>query len=311
MIKELVPLRFVLILMIFFHHAAGFAGGGWSAVAYFFVLSGFCMMLGYRDKVLKSNFSYAKYIKKRFAKTFPLHWVTLTVCVGLMIWQEHSFGSIRTLLTNALLLQSWLPNDGIYFSYNAVSWYLSTALLAIVLFPMLVGFLERLTMRDRGVFGGLILLAYAVIIYRMPSDDRHAMLYIHPVARLVDFILGMYLAYGYMLLKDNNRVMDWAKRHGVLLDMGFMFFLGVFLVEAMVVKESLHPIAGLIWLPIALSLLFLCMGRESGTLLHKIMQNKYVGIMTQCSFSLMMWHQLVLRYINTPPLWLRMGQCVD
>ena len=56
MIKNLTSLRFVFILLIFFHHAGKYAGGGTLAVTFFFVLGGFCMTLGYKDKVFAEGF---------------------------------------------------------------------------------------------------------------------------------------------------------------------------------------------------------------------------------------------------------------
>ena len=71
MIKQLNPLRFILILMIFLHHMNLFPGGGAVGVASFFVLGGFCMTLGYKDIILSSlhnKFDYLTYLKKRFIK---------------------------------------------------------------------------------------------------------------------------------------------------------------------------------------------------------------------------------------------------
>lgn len=298
MIKELVPLRFVLILMIFFHHAANFAGGGSAGVAYFFVLSGFCMMLGYRDKVMDSDFSYVGYLKKRVRKVLPLHWITLAVVVVMLLVEEHRIGGLRTLLTNALLLQSWIPDMRVYFSYNAVSWYLSTALFATIMFPVLVSFFERIGKHDKWTIGVLLVAMYGVIAWRMPIADRHAMLYIHPVARLVDFVVGMYAAYVWMSCRRNERFMHWATSHGWLLDMGFVLAFVVIMVIAICANKDIRPIAGIYWLPIAISLLCLVLGAGTNTWLHRIMKNEIVGVMTRCSFSMMMWHNIVIENIS-------------
>lgn len=299
MIKELVPLRFVLILMIFFHHAANFAGGGSAGVTYFFVLSGFCMMLGYRDKVMENNFSYLGYLKKRMGKVFPLHWITLAVVVVLMLIAEHSIGGLRTLLANALLLQSWIPDMRVYFSYNDVSWYLSTALFATIMFPVLVSFFERIGKHDKWAIGVLLMVMYSVIAWRMPLDNRHAMLYIHPVARLVDFVVGMYLAYIWMVWRKNERLMLWIRNHGWLLDVGFVLAFVMFILIAVCANNDIRPIAGIYWLPIAVSLLCLVLGTGANTWLHRIMQNHMVGLLTRCSFSMMMWHSIIIESIST------------
>lgn len=91
MIKSLISLRGIFILFIFLHHAGVYAGGGSMAVAFFFVLSGFSMTLGYKDRVLKPEFSYKQYIARRCIKFYPLHWITLIadipyVLMGVLNW---------------------------------------------------------------------------------------------------------------------------------------------------------------------------------------------------------------------------------
>ena len=77
MIKQFSALRFVLVLMVFFHHLQLYQGGGAVGVASFFVLSGFCLTLGYKDLILndKNKFDYLAFIKKRTIKFIPLHWI--------------------------------------------------------------------------------------------------------------------------------------------------------------------------------------------------------------------------------------------
>ena len=77
MIRELTPIRFALCMMIFAHHAYSYSAGGASAVAAFLVLSGFCLTLGYKERILSGTWSYIDYIKTRFAKFYPIHWITL------------------------------------------------------------------------------------------------------------------------------------------------------------------------------------------------------------------------------------------
>lgn len=85
-IPELNTLRFIFMVMIFFHHmnnATMFPPGGAIAVTFFFVLSGFVMTVGYRDKILQPGFSYKTYIIKRMTKFYPLHWLVLGVMICL------------------------------------------------------------------------------------------------------------------------------------------------------------------------------------------------------------------------------------
>ena len=82
-IPELSTWRFLFILMIFFHHVELFPGGGATGVAFFFILGGFTLTLGYLDRVLKNGFEYGSYLKKRLIKFYPLHWLILLLFVPL------------------------------------------------------------------------------------------------------------------------------------------------------------------------------------------------------------------------------------
>ncbi len=76
-IPALDSLRFLFMLVIFFHHYGLYPHGGGFAVSFFFVLSGFSLTIGYRDRVLQPGFNYLSYITKRLVKFYPLHWLVL------------------------------------------------------------------------------------------------------------------------------------------------------------------------------------------------------------------------------------------
>jgi len=51
--------------------------GGWLAVDFFFMLSGFVMCLVYRERISAGSLSFSKYMFYRFSRLYPLHLVTL------------------------------------------------------------------------------------------------------------------------------------------------------------------------------------------------------------------------------------------
>ena len=145
MIKSLTPIRFALCMMIFAHHAYGYSAGGVPAVAAFFLLSGFCLTLGYKERIISGDFDMFGFFKKRLAKFYSIHWVTLIA----QLFVSFGLGTLainkRTLIANVFLMQSWIPERSYYFSYNPIAWYLCTALFAYLCFPMLTLFLINST----------------------------------------------------------------------------------------------------------------------------------------------------------------------
>ena len=129
MIASLQSWRFIFALMIFLHHfpvngKGLFEAGGSCGVSFFLILSGFVMAAGYGDKVLSPSFSFGNYMIKRGARIYPLHLLCFLVALVLAYKNIDGFYLLK-LLPNLLLLQSWIPIQGIYFSGNAVSWCLS------------------------------------------------------------------------------------------------------------------------------------------------------------------------------------------
>lgn len=144
MIKELTSLRFILILVIFFHHALpSYPGGGDMGVACFFVLSGFCYALGYGRKVKAADFDYRVFLKSRLAKFYPLHWITMLIAIPVSLDAGQGWKNGAILGVNALLMQSWFPLSSVYYSFNGVSWFLSDMLFLVAVFPFLSRVLDR------------------------------------------------------------------------------------------------------------------------------------------------------------------------
>lgn len=287
MIKEFVPLRFILALMIVFHHIAGFSGGGAPAVSFFFVLSGFCMMIGYKEKVVNDSFDYFEFEKRRLLKLYPLHLITLSAVCLL------NFSFDKVFIANFFLIQSWIPDTNYYFSYNGVAWYLSSAVFSYLMFPLFVMFLDRLNKKNKVAFLIVILTMYCTIVYCTPTSYRHSLLYINPVSRLIDFVIGIYLAYMYNYIINNCRHMTWCKKHSLLLDILFVLFSFVLFFIGVFVNSNWRSVQIIYWLPICICVLYISITTNTNNFISKFFRNEIIQIISRCSFSLMMWHCVI------------------
>lgn len=199
MIKSLQSLRLVFAIMIFLHHfpnasdgAGLFTAGGALGVCFFIMLSGFAMSVGYGERVLSDEFDFKHYYLKRVIRLWPLHLLCLLGFVVLHL--QTSFSSIKSigvLGINSLMLQSWIPIKDVYFSGNAVSWCLCDLMFCYLLFPALYRFINNVHTKTIVIIGLLVAAFYFVIIQLIPDDMVHAFVYISPIFRLLDFILGI------------------------------------------------------------------------------------------------------------------------
>ena len=291
MIKELTSLRFILILVIFFHHALpNYPGGGDMGVACFFVLSGFCYALGYGRKVKAADFDYRGFIKSRLAKFYPLHWITLLIAIPISLHLGLGWKNGAVLGINALLMQSWFPLSSVYYSFNGVSWFLSDMLFLVAVFP----FLSRVL--DRGTGRWMLLLpasaVYCVLCIFTPADLRNAVLYINPLVRLCDFTVGILAGMWYLRLKENVSVTESVQRHKMLFRIvSVASFLGL-LSMSVFIPEQYTLMAFMFWPAVVLMLIFIALN-PGGLLSTPLLQR-----LGQISFPFYMIHQLVIRYIS-------------
>lgn len=207
MFLPLQSFRFVFAVMIFCHHIGIFEAGGSCGVSFFLVLSGFVMAKGYGEKVRSSGFSYGRFMGKRLLRLYPLHLVCLCAAVVMQLAAEGCEAQWGWLLPNLCLVQSWIPLPSVYFSGNAVSWCLADLLFFYALFPWLVSgkrtggsftssYLlnvvktKALPVREAGALL-LGLLAYSVLMCTLPEAYGNTFLYVFPLMRLPDFLLGI------------------------------------------------------------------------------------------------------------------------
>ncbi len=198
MIRSLQSLRGIFAICIFITHCGEFVGRSWLpsggdfGVAFFFMLSGFVMTLGYGHKIRSEAFSYRLYISRRIIRFWPLHLLLLGICI-LMTFSRLSAVDYLHLIPNALLLQSWSPNPDVFFSGNAPSWALSDLIFFCAVLPPLL----RLRFRRPALFFSLVTLAfaaYALCMTGVSSEHLLFLVYIFPPVRLLDFLLGVLLS---------------------------------------------------------------------------------------------------------------------
>ena len=159
-IKSLTSLRFVAAMAVVLFHFRDHMGfeieaytqllkTGHLAVDFFFMLSGFIMAHVYAASVEKKEFSFTKYMGKRFARLYPMHIVTLILFVILgVLFQVLGFKpnipekyDFSTIPSNLLMIHAWGINE--HNTFNTPSWSISAEWLAYILFlPLMVLFLK-------------------------------------------------------------------------------------------------------------------------------------------------------------------------
>lgn len=144
--SSLTGLKGIFILgIVLFHSNAAFDAplqsicyfvyqyGGWIGNIMFFMLSGFLMSYGYKEKIRDQNIKFSTYVKKRLIKLYPIYFVTNLVQLLLIIYID-GIDSINWKL--ALLFVSMVSCGWIwpYSPYNYPCWFVSVLFLCYIIY---------------------------------------------------------------------------------------------------------------------------------------------------------------------------------
>jgi peptidoglycan/LPS O-acetylase OafA/YrhL len=305
MIQPLTSLRFFFALCIFLshytiHEKVIFPYGS-IGVEFFFILSGFIITYNYEEKLLKKQITKRNFYIARFARIYPLHLATLflVVLASIMAIMRHGgFFPWKQFICNIVLFQSFIPIREFYFSFNAVSWSISNELFFYMLFPFLVEFIHVCKKQYLYVLGIFLLLLYFAATFFIPEQYHHAVFYINPVFRTVDFIIGIgvfhfwkHIRFGSDKLSRNihNLVYDRNKFMATLIEISSIAFL-VLLMSIAKNIPSAYRYASYYWLPMSL-IVFIFAKPNGGGCISLLLSWKPLVIAGEVSFGFYMLHQ--------------------
>jgi peptidoglycan/LPS O-acetylase OafA/YrhL len=192
----LTSLRFVAAAMIVLHH-------GLPAmklppvpltldqgVSFFFVLSGFILTYSYPN--LGSWAKVHQFLVFRIARVWPAH--AVTTIAAMIVFFPINF----KIIVNLAMVHAWVPSMPWYFSYNAVSWSISTEFFFYLAFPLLIiGWSKTFWWKLPLCAALLLALMFTGRELNLPAitpfdtPSLHGLLYISPLARLLEFVVGM------------------------------------------------------------------------------------------------------------------------
>ena len=223
----------------------------------------------------------------RFARIYPLHFLTFFVSIPLVIYgiKDFSLLLIFKSITNLTLTQSFVPLKSIYFSFNAPSWSISNEMFFYILFPFIltfVGFFRKKWFLLLLVFASIPLLSIII-----SNDFHHRLFYINPVFRIVDFVIGISLYNLYRLIKNMNLNFNYnyIEISSVILFSVFFFFHSDF--------PKVSRYSFFYWIP--MSYIILVFSFQKG-IISKFLSQKWLIYLGEISFGFYMFHQLVIRY---------------
>jgi peptidoglycan/LPS O-acetylase OafA/YrhL len=180
-------------------------------VSYFFILSGFIMIISYGKYDHVNAFDY---YRNRFARIYPIYLLGLLLYLPIRI---SIYPVDFIVLFHLAALQSWIP--GWAMSYNFPGWSISVEMLFYVIFPFLANHIYKNRKNYKFIVWGTLLfwlatqLLFNYLLHTPFYDERskhHDLLFYFPMMHLNEFLIGN-LA-GLCFIKNKNRQgnYDWA-----------------------------------------------------------------------------------------------------
>ncbi len=158
-------------------------------VSYFFILSGFIMIVAYHRK---EKIGYRDYYRNRVARIYPLY------VVGLLLYLVTRYSDFN--FYNAFLyllgIQSWIPGKALILNFPG--WSISVEFLFYLLFPLLYNYLYVKENKSIWVIIILIWIGTQVfsnlyinsLSYKGPHTDSHEFSHYFPLWHINEFLTG-------------------------------------------------------------------------------------------------------------------------
>jgi peptidoglycan/LPS O-acetylase OafA/YrhL len=265
---KIYPFNQGVLKMIFSHANVG--------VSYFFILSGFVMIIAYGKQKTGTINAKAYYIN-RIARIYPLYIFALflTIITQLSKHDVH----FKDVLLQIFALQSWyLP---LVLKLNSPGWSLSVEAFFYLAFPILFNYVYS-KYSTKIVFASVIsfwIISQVTVNYLFLSpfykgfpSDSHNFLFYWPILHLNQFMMGNILGYIYLRYAGKNRNFDLPV---------------IAVVSALLILLSFKPtfnfhdgLMAVIFAP-----LILLISLNSG-IITKAFSNKYLVILGEASYGM-------------------------
>lgn len=305
MIAVLTSLRFLVIVLIYFHHLNYPGGLGPGAVTFFFALSGFVMAYSYDRKFFPLNTEQLKsFYVKRLSRLYPLYILTFLISIPI-VFQTHFETNVFSALINLFMLQSYFPNGIQVFAFNSLAWFLSDLMLFYFLTPFALFFLHKYPLA--GHFKTLLLLLGMLFISEIAIayHFRHGMeaysfgwwlIYISPYFRIFDYLIGMVSGLIFIEAKrffsDPHTVLNQVLFSGLEVISVLLFAYSFYWVNS-IPYPSLQM--GAAFIPFCILAIFV-FALQRG-FISLILSTKFFVYLGDLSFSIFMIHQLAISYV--------------
>lgn len=307
---SLQALRGLAFLGIFFEHTLLAQTGAWG-VSVFFVLSGFLMIYSYYDRDMEVSIKSGLQLAcKKSSKLYTLHIITLLAAIPFSFHnldEIFSMAFLKKFLPNVLFLQSWFPDGPMYFSFNAVSWYLSSCILLYFSFPFIHKRIISYASKHNAYWAIVLTFVCQLVLAYLTSQisvsdaisDNFAkwFTYICPFFRLGDFFIGCNLGYLFLSAKEGSTKCNFTG--STLCELLVFLFIGIelYLYDAKIAFGGMECFRyTLLFTPSTVALIYL-FAQNNGYITRFFTNKRFIQLGNISAYTFLI-HPIVIRYLN-------------
>lgn len=196
--------------------------------------------------------------------------------------------TVKQTIVNLCLLQSWTPNEAYVYSYNGVTWFLSSVFFCYLLSPFTIRLLKRES-RDRMPFVLFLTLMlrflYTAYFKHFVGVGEFCYVNVFPPYRFFEYFAGMVL--GEIYVNTGKRM----KSNGVQISGFVLFFLAFFIC---LWNGTIWTVSSL-FICIELFMLYTLTFYEG--ILDWISNWSTIRLISKYSLSVFLVHQVVIKYV--------------
>lgn len=195
--------------------------GGDLGNSMFFILSGFLMSIGYRERIGQGQISFGSYLSRRIQKFYPLYLITnaAALLVGIIQYGV-SVINLKKIAFTLLIQSGGMTQDG---PYNSPTWFLGALFVCYVVFYF-VCYHTKYQTQYRCSLALCIALGYALIL----NKPEIPFLYESTGIGLMNFFIGCALAEIYPKISAGPHPwLPWGSLAALLIFLGLMFTTGI------------------------------------------------------------------------------------
>lgn len=256
----------------------GNAGVG---VSYFFVLSGFVMVIAYGNR---NKIGVRQYYLNRIARIYPLYLLALILmCIITIKRGINPFDFVLQVFA----LQAWFPPNALKLNWPA--WSLSVEALFYLAFPALLIIYKKIKFKYVIIGAVILWLSTQIIVnylylspfYKGFRSNSHDFIYYFPLFHINEFIIGNIAGFFY-LRADKQRNYDVS-----------IILLFTILIVFLSLKTIINYHDGLVAIIFAPLILLLALNNGKIT---QIFNNRYLIILGEASYGIYILQACIINY---------------